>query len=171
MPEIAFTDAAIDDLRRLGPDVAPRILKKVLILTENAEAGYPLGGELTGFRKLVAGRNTWRIIYRINNKTIEICEIWAIGARADSEVYYEAIARLRAANSTDPQLSPLAKVLEQLGRIAGHVPTPAPARREGVPTWLADRLIRTAGVRREEVAALDLEQAVDRWSVFMSRRH
>jgi antitoxin (DNA-binding transcriptional repressor) of toxin-antitoxin stability system len=34
------------------------ILKKVLLLVDDAQAGYPLGGELTGFRKLVVGRNT-----------------------------------------------------------------------------------------------------------------
>jgi antitoxin (DNA-binding transcriptional repressor) of toxin-antitoxin stability system len=34
------------------------ILKKVLLLVDDTQAGYPLGGELTGFRKLVVGRNT-----------------------------------------------------------------------------------------------------------------
>ena len=65
MTEITFTDAAIDDLRRIGPDAVPKVLKKVLILLDSPDAGYPLGGELTGFRKLVVGRNTWRIVYRV----------------------------------------------------------------------------------------------------------
>jgi hypothetical protein len=38
--EVTFTDAAIDDLRRIGPDAVP----KVLILLDSPEAGYPLGG-------------------------------------------------------------------------------------------------------------------------------
>jgi hypothetical protein len=42
MTEIVFTDAAIDDLRRIGPDAVPRVLKKILLLQENAEAGYPV---------------------------------------------------------------------------------------------------------------------------------
>ena len=54
---LTFTDAAIDDLRRIGPDAVPKVLKKVLILLDSPDAGYPLGGELTGFRKLVVGRN------------------------------------------------------------------------------------------------------------------
>jgi mRNA interferase RelE/StbE len=39
MAEISFTDEAVDDLRRIGPDAVPKVLKKVLLLAENAEAG------------------------------------------------------------------------------------------------------------------------------------
>lgn len=87
MTEVTFTDAAIDDLRRIGPDAVPKVLRKVLIMLDSPDAGYPLGGELTGFRKLVVGHNTWRIVYRVvDEKQIEICEAWAVGARADAEV-------------------------------------------------------------------------------------
>lgn len=57
MSDVDFTAPAVDDLRRIGPDAVPKVLKKVLLLLDNPEAGYPLGGELTGFRKLVVGRN------------------------------------------------------------------------------------------------------------------
>jgi mRNA-degrading endonuclease RelE of RelBE toxin-antitoxin system len=94
MVDVAFTDAAIDDLRRLGPDVVPKVLKKVMILLDNPAAGHPLGGELTGFRKLAVGRNHWRIVYRLlDDGKIEICEIWCVGARSDAEVYAEATSR------------------------------------------------------------------------------
>jgi mRNA interferase RelE/StbE len=168
--EIRFTAAAIDDLRRIGPDAVPRVLKKVLLLASDAEAGYPLGSELTGFRKLVVGRNTWRIVYRIaEDKTIEICEVWAVGARADAEVYAEAVGRLRTAGSTRPELVQLADVVEKLGRLAGDVAVAQQAPREPVPAWLADRLVYTAGMAREAVAALDLQQAVDLWTAYASR--
>jgi mRNA interferase RelE/StbE len=36
----------------------PKVLRKVLILLDSPDAGYPLGGELTGVLKLVVGRNT-----------------------------------------------------------------------------------------------------------------
>ena len=76
MAEISFTEAAVDDLRRIGPDAVPKVLKKVLLLEDNPEAGYPLGGERAGFRKLVVGRNTWRIVYRItDDKAVLICEV------------------------------------------------------------------------------------------------
>jgi len=141
MAEVTFTDAAIDDLRRIGPDAVPKVLKKVLILLDSPDAGYPLGGELTGFRKLVVGRNTWRIVYRVvDEKQIEICEVWAVGARADAEVYAEATARVQAAPSREP-----------------------------VPDWLAQRLIHTVGMAPQHVAALSLEEAVDRWGEFTSK--
>jgi len=47
MADIAFIDAAIDDLRRLGPGVVPRFLRKVLVLLDDPEAGHPLGGPPT----------------------------------------------------------------------------------------------------------------------------
>lgn len=170
MTEITFTDAAIDDLRRIGPDAVPKVLKKVLLLLDSPSAGYPLGGELTGFRKLIVGRNTWRIVYRvIDEKQIEICEVWAIGARADAEVYAEATARVQAAAGRRPEIIKLADVIERLGKLGAGVAAPVTPAREPVPDWLAQRLIHTVGMEPQDVAALSLEQAVDRWSEFMSR--
>jgi mRNA interferase RelE/StbE len=170
MAEITFTDAAIDDLRRLGPDTVPKILKKVLLLVNDPQAGYPLGGELTGYRKLVVGRNTWRVVYRVtDDKTVEICEIWAVGARADAEVYAEAAARAREAAQRQPEFSQLADVVERLGRLAAGIIVAKTPPREPVPDWLADRLIHTVGMPRAEVAALTLEEAVDRWATFTAR--
>jgi mRNA interferase RelE/StbE len=170
MAEITFTDAAIDDLRRIGPDAVPKVLKKVLLLVDDPMAGYPLGGELTSFRKLVVGRYTWRIVYRVNDeKSIEICEIWAVGARADAEVYEEATARVKSAAGKRPELRKLADVVERLGRLAREVTVPATPLREPVPEWLAARLIHAVGMSAQDVAALSLEEAVDRWGLFMSQ--
>jgi mRNA interferase RelE/StbE len=172
MAEVTFTEAALDDLRRLGPDAVVKVLKKVLLLHDNPEAGYPLGSELTGFRKLVVGRNTWRIVYRItDDKIIEICEVWAIGARADAQIYDEATARVRAAGRGRPVLIQLTAVLERMGTIAKDLEIERPPARDPVPDWLANRLIHTAGMAREDVAALDLQQAVDRWTDFISKPH
>lgn len=167
MTEITFVDAALDDLRRIGPDVVPKVLKKILLLLESPEAGYPLGGELTGFRKLVVGKNTWRVVYRIReDKVIEVCEIWAVGERADAEVYAEATARAKAAAQQWPEFHDLANVIERLGKLAGDIEVPAATVREPVPQWLALRLIHTVGMAPEEVAALSLEEAVDRWGEY-----
>jgi len=168
MAEVQFTDAALDDLRRLGPDAAPRVLRKVLLLEQNPEAGQPLGGSLTGFRKLVVGRNTWRVVYRVVGSTVEICEVWAVGHRRNAEVYAEAAARARSAAEQRPELSVLADVVKRLGRLVQGADQasspPRPPRPEPVPDWLADRLIHTVGLRREQVAALDLRRAVDLWA-------
>lgn len=169
MAEIVFTDAAIDDLRRLGPDAVPRVLKKVLILVDDPEAGHPLGGPLTGFRKLVVGRNHWRIVYRITEAgMLEICEVWCVGARSDSEIYGEASSRAADAAGRNPEIQRLADVIDRLGRLAGGVDAPRSPEDEPVPDWLAHRLIHTAGVPAEKVASLGLEQAVDLWTSFIS---
>ena len=170
MTEISFTDAALEDLRKIGPSAVPKVLKKVLLLLDSPRAGYPLGGNLTGFRKLVVGRNTWRIVYRlVDDKTVEVCEVWAVGARADAEVYAEATARVQGAAGQRPEFRALADVIERLGRLAGDVVAPALKAREPVPDWLASRLIHTVGMTAQDVAALSLEEAVDRWGTFMSK--
>jgi mRNA interferase RelE/StbE len=167
MTEVSFTDAAIDDLRRLGPSAVPKVLKKILILFDQPEAGYPLGGELTGFRKLVVGNNTWRVVYRITERgSVEICEVWAVGARADAEVYAEATARVRGMGSSRPAVQQLANVIDKLGRLTGGITVETPTSGEPVPTWLAQRLVHTAGMAQEKVAALNLEEAVDLWTAF-----
>jgi len=171
MAEITFTPAAIDDLRRIGPEAVPKVLKKVLLLEDEPAAGYPLGGELVGYRKLIVGRNTWRIVYRItDDKSVEICEVWAVGERADAEVYAEAAARIKGATGAGrPEFVQLAAVIERLGRLAGGIVVTRKVVRQPVPDWLADRLIHTAGMAREAVAALDLEQAVDLWAEFTAK--
>ncbi len=175
MTEIVFTDPAIDDLRRLGPEVAVRVLKKILILLKDPKAGYPLGAELAGFRKLIVGKNTWRVVYRVAGDCVEICEIWAVGPRADAHVYAEAVARVHAAGTDRPELMLLRDVVERLGDLARDLgleparsPAPDAPAREPVPDWLAERLIHTVGLTRQEVAAFDLRQAVDQWAEYRS---
>ncbi|MFI6635450.1 type II toxin-antitoxin system RelE/ParE family toxin [Nonomuraea fuscirosea] len=174
MSDVVFTAPAVDDLRRIGPDAVPKVLKTILLLLDNPEAGHPLGGELSSFRKLVVGRNTWRVVYRIaEDKSVEICEVWAVGERADAEVYAEvyaeATARVREAGSNRPEIIQLGQVIERLGTLADHMRVQKAPAREPVPDWLADRLIRTVGMAREDVAALDLQEAVDAWAEYRSK--
>ena len=144
----------------------PRVLKKLLVLETNPEAGLPLGDELTGFRKLVVGRNTWRIVYRTRAPDVEICEIWAVGGRSDGEVYAEAAARVM--ESGNPEIANLAAVVARLGRLAGLEVTSEPIRNP-VPDWLAERLVHTAGFQRHVVAAMDAAEALDAWTEFCTR--
>jgi mRNA interferase RelE/StbE len=169
MIEVVFTDAAIDDLRRLGPEIVPRVFKKILILLDDPAAGLPLGGELTGFRKLVVGRNHWQIVYRITESgSVEVCEIWCVGLRSDAEVYAEASSRVADAAGRSAQTQRLAVVIERLRRLAGELSVAEPPRGEPVPDWLAQRLVHTVGIPPEKVAALDLERAVDLWGAYTS---
>lgn len=164
-PHIVFTLAAVDDLRRIGPSAVPRVLKKIAVLETDPFAGLPLGDQLTGFRKLVIGRNTWRIVYRVLESEIEVCEVWAIGPRRDGEVYAEASARVT--QSTNPEIVTLVGVLERIGRVAG-IEAPAEPMRPPVPDWLAERLLRTAGLEPHVIAAMDADQAMDAWTAFCS---
>jgi len=161
-----------------GADQAAGWCKKILILQQDPRAGYPLGAELAGFRKLVAGKNTWRVVYRIVDDRVEICEIWAVCPRADAQVYAEAAARVRAAGADRPELMLLRDVVERLGTLARNLGLDPdrssaldPPAREPVPDWLAERLVHTVGLTREEVAAFDLQQAVERWAEYRSSPH
>jgi mRNA interferase RelE/StbE len=116
------------------------------------------------------GRNPWRIVYRVvDEKQIEICEVWAVGARADAGVYAEATARVQAAPGQRPEIRKLADVIERLGKLSGGVSVPAAPSREPVPDWLAARLVHTVCMAPQDVAALSLEEAVNRWREFMSK--
>ena len=98
----------------------PKVLKKrSCLLLENPEAGYPLGGELTGFRKLVVGATRrWEVIYRItDDKAVETVRSGRLGERADAEVYAEAKARVRAADGSRPDVVRLGEVIDRLGTL------------------------------------------------------
>lgn len=177
---VRLIDPALDDLRHLlskDPQIARDVLKKMLLLEQSPLAGEPLLGELAGFRKLRAGNRHWRIVWRVTEDDlgateIEIAKVWAAGARADGEVYDEMRRRLAALD--DPAtVRPLAEVVEMLGR---HVqrddiqPTPEPPP-DPVPAWLAERLIKTAGLELAEVEGLTGAQAMERWEALLRGEH
>lgn len=97
MPEVRFTAKAVEDIANLDGSVQPRVLKKILLLEQNAEAGQPLGKkggtQLTTLRKLVVGNRDWRIVYRIEPSG-DVVVIWVVADRDDSEAYELAARRL-----------------------------------------------------------------------------
>lgn len=108
-------------------------------------------------------------MYRITESgVLEICEVWRVGAGSDAEVYGEASTRVADALDGNPEVARLAEVIDRLGRLVGDVTVEEPPHSEPVPDWLARRLIHTAGIPAEKVAALGLEQAVDLWTAFVS---
>lgn len=148
----------------------PRILRKLLVLEANPQAGEPLVDELSGYRKLVVGDRTWRIVYRIVDvERVEICEVWAIGLGKRDEVYRAAYSRVERAAGQRPELFSFAKMVENLGRITGNVTTTdeAPSA-EPVPRWLYERLVATGRYRREQVAAMSAQEAFETWNEYIS---
>ncbi|MCA1832860.1 MAG: type II toxin-antitoxin system RelE/ParE family toxin [Actinobacteria bacterium] len=165
MADVRFLDAAVEDLLRLNHAIRLRVLKKLLLLEENPQAGMPLGGPLTGYRKLVLGNRDWRIVYReTHDGAVEVCEVWVVGARADDEVYQEAADRIAALPPT-PATHALAEVLARLGHPTGPVAEPEPA---SPPDWLSARLIHTAGADPAAVAVMTLDEALDAWTQYQS---
>ena len=70
---VRLIDAAVGDLERIAakdPNVLRAVLKKMLLLESDPNAGNPLLGELVGFRKLTVGDRQWRIIWRTANGRI-----------------------------------------------------------------------------------------------------
>jgi len=123
MPIVRFIDAAIDDLRALNkkdPQILGQIFKKLVLLEISSDAGQPLSGPLSGYRKLTVGNRTWRIIWRLLKESngqmvIEIAEVWAIGARSDDEIYKEMKRRL-SKSKPSPATKSLEQVIEILDR-------------------------------------------------------
>lgn len=173
--EVWLTDPAVADLHRL--DGAPLVwaLKKMLLLETDPQAGEPLLGSLTGYRKLVVGNRDWRIVWRVLSDergalTIEVAEVWAVGARSDGEVYAEMTERVSSLGDSPVRRS-LSAILDELGRRAkGLQATPvtlAPSRPE---PWLVERLVHTASLDRDRVLTMTSEQAVDAWTAHITRQ-
>jgi len=171
--QVRFTKAALDDLRALerrDPQIVRQVLKKCLLLERDPHSGEPLLGDLIGYRKLVVGNRDWRIVWRVTEDstgtvTVEVAEVWGIGARSDDEIYKEMAARITALPAS-PEKSALSDIVELFAPGQGIEAQPDPAP-DPVPTWLRDRLVHTAGLRPDEVNELTGAEAADRWDRYM----
>lgn len=122
MAEVQFILEAIEDIVALDGSVQPRVLKKILLLEENPEAGQPLGHragtQLATFRKLVVGNRDWRIVYRIEPSG-DVVVIWVVADREDGTVYNEAAKRLQ--RTAEPETVGIEGFVDQLRRRARDV--------------------------------------------------
>jgi mRNA interferase RelE/StbE len=118
MAQVELTDDAKEDLRDLDGAAQKAVLKGLRKLQADPYGhGEPLGrrnsGDLTGFRKLVVGRNTYRVLYLIHETAEQeaptIVVVWIISERADDRVYQLALSRLETMRHRE-----LADELEQL---------------------------------------------------------
>ena len=115
MANVQLTEDALEDLRDLDGSAQKSVLKGLRKLADNPhQYGAPLGrrnsGDLTGFRKLVVGRNTYRILYLVHDDVEPtLVVVWIIADRADDHVYQMAISRLETMRQRE-----LADELEKL---------------------------------------------------------
>jgi len=189
---VRFTDAALVDLelmaRKGDPQVVRWALKKCLLLERDPEAGEPLRGALIGYRKLAVGDRDWRIVWRVTHDdagrpVVDVAEVWALGARSDSEVYAEMTSRVATLSAT-PATVPLAQAIERLGKAAAGIHSTSAEPATGaepdgpgtqavsqLPSWLAQSLIKVVGLPPEQVAQLSEAEAHRRWNEFISAPH
>lgn len=119
---VELIDEAVADLARYAESGnLPAFLKKLIRLEEaGKDAGLPLGGALVGFRKIVVGDRSWRIIFSMNADD-SVATVWVIGDRNDAGCYEEARNRLAALGKGNVQAASLAGAmlqLSQMGRAA-----------------------------------------------------
>jgi mRNA interferase RelE/StbE len=184
---VRFTDAAVADLegmvRKGDPQVVKWALKKCLMLERDPEAGEELRGALIGYRKLSVGDRDWRVVWRVTHDdegapVVDVAEVWAMGARSDSEVYDEMGSRV-AVLSANPTTLPLAEVIQRLGKVAAGLAAknPEPVKGPGaataatgsgvdapLPDWLAQALVKVVGLTPADVARLSVDEAHRRWT-------
>jgi len=163
---VELTDAALDDLRRAGPVAAALLLGRLRLLETEPDAGFALLDPATGYRVFSALDGAARAVYEIEGTRVIVREIWVDGVRSDGEAYAEALERLRGADPSE-QVA-LARAVQRLARSTGVRPVPSERVRAPVPDWLADALVREAGLTRLAVAAMDATTAFDAWNAFLA---
>jgi hypothetical protein len=162
MARVELTEPAVDDLRRAGPVLAALLLGRLRLLEAEPDAGDPLVDAGTGFRVLSALDGRARVVHDRAGDTVTVHEVWVDGARSEGEAYAEALEQVQGADPSE-QVA-LARSVQRLGRITGVRPVPHDRLRAPVPDWLADALVRDAGLTRLAVAALDATTAFDVWN-------
>lgn len=176
MAYIRLIDPAIDDLNKLfhlDPSVMRKIITKMLILELNTGVGEPLLGDLIGWRKLTVGDRSWRIIWRSTKdksggEIIEIAQVWAIGARSDSEIYNEMKKRVASAPSS-PKTTALFDVLEFFGEKVGNIDASPEPEDSPAPNWLLNKLEHSVGLHQDQIRGLSVEQAMEIWEEYISK--
>ncbi|MFI5046339.1 MAG: type II toxin-antitoxin system RelE/ParE family toxin [Acidimicrobiia bacterium] len=159
---VVLTDAALDDLRRLGPALARRAVGQVALLDGDPELGRELVAG-SGYRVLVGGGGASRVVYAVSpDTTVTVWEVWIDGVRSEGAAYAEALHRMQAADA--PEAVEHAQLLERLGRLTGTVPVPRHRVREPVPDWLADALLDGGLADRVELTSMDAATAFTRWN-------
>ncbi|HZS02829.1 MAG TPA: type II toxin-antitoxin system RelE/ParE family toxin [Chloroflexota bacterium] len=113
---VELTRQAAEDLARYAESGNLRAFLRKLVYLEagGKDAGLPLGGSLSGWRKLVVGDRNWRIIYRMSADDT-VATVWVIGDRADAECYAEAQRRIQQLGRGRPEVESLAAVMLHLG--------------------------------------------------------
>lgn len=112
---VELIEEATADLQRYVASGNLRLFLSKLVRLEDIgkDAGQPLGRGLTGWRKIIVGDRTWRIIFSMNPAET-VATVWVIGDREDSECYDEAMRRLAKYDAGNVEASSLATIMFRL---------------------------------------------------------
>ena len=112
---VELIDDAVVDLVRYATSGNLALFLKQLIRLEavGKDAGLPLGGNLAGYRKIVVGDRTWRIIFS-TDAAETVATVLVISDRDDAACYEEAQRRLDAMGAHRPETLSLAAPMLQI---------------------------------------------------------
>jgi mRNA interferase RelE/StbE len=115
---LEMTEDAVSDPRRYAASGNLSLFLKKLLRLEDVgkDAGLPLGGDLSGYRKIVAGDRTWRIVFTTDSEET-VATVLVIGDRDDAACYEEAQRRVDAMSRSRPETISLAAAMFQLSEM------------------------------------------------------
>ncbi|XCN74456.1 MAG: type II toxin-antitoxin system RelE/ParE family toxin [Candidatus Electrothrix aestuarii] len=90
---VTYHPGVENDLKRVGPSAARRILRAIDTKLTRApmQFGAPLSGSLSEFRKLRIG--DYRVVYQVTETSVTVY-VLAVGPRRDKEIYDLASGRM-----------------------------------------------------------------------------
>ena len=93
MYKLKFRDEVDDDLSKLDKSIKEQVFKKLKKISENPEVWENLSWNLAWCKKVYVHRKQVRIVYKVNEKEIEVLVI-AIWKRENKQVYKDAFWRI-----------------------------------------------------------------------------
>jgi len=93
--KVELSDRAAQDIREIAnPSIRKQLMDKLTMLATHPDLGKRLGGELQGLYSLRASRSRYRIIYKVEDDTVQVLVV-RIGIRKgkDRDDVYQALKR------------------------------------------------------------------------------
>lgn len=166
---------AVDDLlsfHKKDRATFEKIVRRLLYIQRDSQVGFLLSGHFADFRKLKVTHPELRIVWKVlhdenGEEVIEIAQIWAIGARANGEIYKELKKRiaLLEGNQEATELSRVLAIIATGKREA--IPKLQPL--DPVPSYLEEALVNRMGLSAEAVRGLTGPIALELWTQFIQR--
>ena len=97
---------------------------------------------------------------------IEIAQVWAIGARSDSQIYDEIRERIKV-STLSPAGTALAEVLALFSEKVSDVTVQSEPLDQPAPEWLLNRLVHSVGLTKAGIRGLSVDQAMEIWDKFI----